>query len=192
MCMSHVTCEWVMSWMNESWHIWIQPYLSSHGTHVNESWNTTDRVLAHTWTNQFRVSQIGLGWTNWFRVRWHVKDSCRIWIRYVAPERVISYVTDSESYCIWMSYASYEYVNESCRTWGSHIMPEWVIPHMNESQCMCMYLRVYLHEFIHFCKHVSPLHVCIYIFVFHIVFCVGCSCGWVCQTKISRKYDTID
>ena len=127
-CMSHTTYEWVMSIMNESCHIWM-----SHTTyewvmsHMNESChisteNTSGVALRRPTACQNRARQLP---------------------GRVASSLVCAAACMDESCHIWMSHVTYEWVMSRMNTSTTRTsriftrlcssMYEWVMSHMNES-----------------------------------------------------------
>ena len=108
MWMRHVTHEWVMAHIIESWHIWM-----SHVTcawimaHVNESCHTQVEECYFKGNNALDM-----------------KESCHVW--------VTAHV--NESCHTWLSRGTYEWamshVNESRHMWPSHGTSEWAKSHI--------------------------------------------------------------
>jgi len=105
-CMSHVTCEWVISHTNES--LW--GFRPTESTQMYESCHVGMRHITYEW------------------VMWRVNGSYNIWMRHdtcksshITNEWVVWRV--NESYHIWMSHATCKWVtshmNESCNMWIS-------------------------------------------------------------------------
>ena len=92
-----MTCNvmyvWVMSHMNESYHIWMRQDSFGSMSHVNESY--------HIWMSHVTRN-----------------ESCHIWMGHVTYEWVLSHTNESSH--IWMSHTTYDWamsrMNASCHT----------------------------------------------------------------------------
>jgi len=103
MWMKCVTCEWIMSYMQEPCHTWI-----SHVTHMNESCHTYEWVMSHIWMSHVT----------------HMNESRHTyeWVVYTY-EWVTSYVKTSRV----------THMNESCHTGevcshSSQSIPAMILP----------------------------------------------------------------
>ena len=107
--LKHDTCEWVMSHINESCHMWM--------SHVTHQW-----VMSHVnvRTRDERV-------TNYM---WDERpaETCHMWMSHVTHQKVMSYIT----------WTPDERPAEACHMWMSHVTREWVMSHVNESCHMWM------------------------------------------------------
>jgi len=113
--MSHVACEWVMSYMNESSSMSICEF----GICQNE-WDMSPRRPWHSlfrweWVI-FHVNESRLIWSIHFTYEWVVPHgenmSCHTWMIHITYEWVVSHMNE---------FVTYEYVmsqiNESCHTY---------------------------------------------------------------------------
>ena len=138
--------------MNESCHIWM-----NHVT-MNASYRTEMSHVTHvTWsTSHFDMPHLSF----WHdspadesrqMVMWDMNESYRIWMSHITYEWVISQV--SESNHIRMSHFTYEWVTshtkESYHIWMSHVTHERVISHMNESRHIWMSHISHMNESCH-------------------------------------------
>ena len=113
--MSHVSQEWVMSYMNESRHVWT--------SHVSYEW-----VMSHVWMshvthmNESRLHRVPCCVFSDTRTVLHP------WMSHVSHEWVMSQMNES---CHLPPSPPHR--NESRLTWMSHISHEWVMSQVNES-----------------------------------------------------------
>jgi len=122
--MSHVTCEWVMSHMNELCHTWM--------SHVTHEW-----VMNHVPYEY--ASRVTYKW-----VMSHMNKSYYIQMRHVTYEWVVSLMNESwiishmNTRVVSRKEWVMSHMNTSCHIWMRHVTYEWVISHMNESWIMSL------------------------------------------------------
>jgi len=125
MWISHVTCEWVMSYVNESCHMWM-----SHVTcewvmsHVNESchmWMSTSRHNESCHIYEWVMSHVNE--SSWRTSQGHRETKQRR-EQNIGQPRHVTYVWAMSN--IWMSHVTH--MNESCHTY------EWVITHLQRTK----------------------------------------------------------
>jgi len=135
--MSHVTYEWVMSYMNELCRIWVR---MSHVTYVNESCHKYEWVMSHInescHTHEWFMSHQNESCHRYECVMSHTNESCHMWMGHVTYEWVMPHIEGvishmNESCHMWMSNVTYEWVtshmNKSCHVWMSHVPYAWVM-----------------------------------------------------------------
>jgi len=146
---SHVSCEWVMSRMNESCPMSSSTSPRAHTSlvmsHMNESCHIRMSHVLHEWvmshmTESFHKSKKRVlpchMWMSHVTYEWvtsHMDESCHIWLSPFTGARNESYHITYEwelpitykSRHIWMSHVTYGWVtsdtNESCHIWMSHV-----------------------------------------------------------------------
>ena len=104
--------EWVMSHMNESWHIWM--------SHVTYEW-----VMSHIYES-IHIWMSHVTYAVWMihvqavkshdrsrHLQQHMDESCHIWMSHITYKRVMSHM--NESCHIWMSHVAYErFMSHTC------------------------------------------------------------------------------
>jgi len=132
--------ERVMSYMNQSCHIWVMSQIFHQVIYqwvvssvMNESCNINQSC--HIWV----VSQI----FHHIIYQWVVScmnESCHTWISHVTYELCHGSsirLYPNESRHTWMSHVTYKWVisrmNESSHVWMSHVTYKWVMSRMDES-----------------------------------------------------------
>ena len=128
MWMSHVTCEWVMSLVNTSGHIWMSRVTYARVWIIHVKWK---RVTPHI--KQSR--HVWISHVTYEYVVWYENASCQMWMRHVACARIVWQVHQS----LQVSFAKEPYKRDDiylkklCDKCISHVTYEWVLSHMNES-----------------------------------------------------------
>jgi len=115
MRLSHVTYEWVIAHIIESWHIWIIAYARGI-SRMNESCHV---CMSHVTYKR-------------------VDESCHVWMSHITYERVMSHGwvmsrMIERRYVRWWSNPTLD-----CWVWMRHVTYEWDMSHMNESYHKCM------------------------------------------------------
>ena len=150
MWMRDVTCEWVMSHVNESCHTWISHVIYGRVmSHVNESCHIRLSHSTHEWVTSHRCI-------------YHVRAGASTHF----PRRFLCYDT-VDTFEKGMSHINRSCHSEmSCHTWTSSVAYEWVLSRVTET-CSIWTSRV-THTFICHVRAGALTHVSWL-----------CTCGWV-------------
>jgi len=152
---SLVTCEWFISHVNESCHMWM-----SHITYAGAMSPMWMSHVIYEWvmSHMHESCHICMSHDTYARAMSHMNKSCHVWMSHVTCEWVMSHVDESCHMC--MSHVTF--VNEPCHIWMSHVTYEWVMSHMHESYHMwmshvtCEWVMSHMHESCHTCiSHIT-------------------------------------
>jgi len=130
MWMSHVTCEWVMSHVNESCHMWggddkrrlmmcvtSRTQWHTHQASLRSSDISSVCVMSHTWQRCLMMCVTSLTHIRylflWVSHITHMNEACYMWGHWGRQREIDAW---------WP-------LSESCRMWMSHVAREWVMSH---------------------------------------------------------------
>jgi len=153
--MSHVTHEWVMSHMNESYHTSMRHVTHQCViSHINASCHTSMSHVSHQWVVSHMNSSCHT-WMSHITHEWvmsHINESC-----HTSMSHVTSHLYDTLLTCWYVTWLtdiwhepikfvaplhylvselithSWSHINESCHISMSHVTHQWVMSHINES-----------------------------------------------------------